>query len=309
MENPIYLIAVDAGGTKTEAILFAPDGTCVKRILTAGINPLVSDFDTACRACLEILEKLSANTQPETAYIGMPALQYFSGRIEARLSQRAPVKTLRAEADGYMLISAMLGHADGVSLVCGTGSGLYVRQGAQQYSIGGWGYIIDGCGSGFILGRRAIRAAVRQADGRGEKTLLTDLVNAQIGGDVTQHLPELYAGGRPYFASFAQTVFEACRYNDRVAQKIMNDCADDLAEMVIAGHRRTPIQKLVLNGGIFQHFPEYVSALKERIPGEIVLIRSDAPPVFGAAVEAMHIAGLPYDDRFKTRFLSTREQR
>ena len=100
MEKPIYLIAVDAGGTKTEAILFTRDGTCVKRILTAGINPLVSDFDTACRACLDILEELSAGSMPEAAYIGMPALQYFGGRIEAWLSQRAPVKKLRAEAGG-----------------------------------------------------------------------------------------------------------------------------------------------------------------------------------------------------------------
>ena len=177
-----------------------------------------------------------------------------------------------------------------------------LRKGTQQYGIGGWGYIIDGCGSGFVLGRRAVRAVIRQSDGRGEKTLLTELVNAQIGGDVTQHLPELYAGGRPYFASFARTVFEARKQNDAVAQTIFDDCADDLAEMVITGHRKDPIEKLVLNGGIFQHFPEYVSALQARIPGEISLIRSDKPPIAGAATEAMHMAGLPCSEQFRNRF-------
>ena len=295
MNTQPFLIAVDAGGTKTEAVLFTPDGTQVKRLRRAGINPL------------EILVELRAAAPgPVTAaHVGMPALQYFGGRIEAYLVEHAPVEHLRAEADGYMLISAMLGHADGAGLVCGTGSGLYVRKGTQQYGIGGWGYIIDGCGSGFVLGRRAVRAAIRQADGRGEKTLLTELVNAQIGGDVTQHLPELYVGGRPYFASFARTVFEGCKQNDAVAQKIFDDCADDLAEMVITGHRRTPIDQLVLNGGIFQHFPEYIDALQARIPGEINLIRSDRPPIHGAAVEAMHIAGFSCNEQFRERFMTT----
>ena len=299
------LIAMDAGGTKTETVLFTADGTVIRRILSSGINPLVSDFETACTDCLDILEELCAGAPApvEGAYVGMPASQYFGGRIEEWLQQHAPVPRLRAEADGYMLISAMLGHADGAGLVCGTGSGLYVRRGEDQYSIGGWGYIIDGCGSGFVLGRRAIRAVIRQADGRGEKTLLTDLVNEQAGGDITQLLPELYAGGRPRFASFAKTVVMARARGDHAAQVIFDDCAGDLAELVNTGYRRSAVDRLVLNGGIFRHFPEYVDAVRQRIPDSITLVLSDVPPLLGAAAEVLYDAGCPFDAAFRERFL------
>ena len=305
--NQQYLIAVDAGGTKTEAVRFAPDGTVAQRILTHGINPLVGSFEATCADTLALLAALAAEHTVSHAYVGIPALQYFGGRIEKHLREHCDFARVRAEADGFMLISAALGPGDGAAMVCGTGSGLYIRDGERKYGIGGWGYILDGCGSGFVLGRRALRAVVRQADGRGEKTLLTELANARMGGDVTQLLPEIYAGGRPCFASFAQTVFEARRRGDAVAERIFNDCADDLAEMVLTAHRQSPLRTLVLNGGIFQHFPEYIAALQARIPAEITLSLSDVPPLYGAAVEAMHDAGLACDDAFKARFLSTRE--
>ena len=305
--NTPYLIAMDAGGTKTDAVLFTPDGTVRKRILTHGINPFNSGFDTACGDCLDLLAQLKAAAPGPVAaaYVGMPASQYFGDRISAHIQAHAGLPRVRTEADGYMLISAMLGHSDGAALVCGTGSGLYIRNQDTQYSIGGWGYILYGCGSGFILGRRALNAVVRQADGRGERTLLTDLANAQIGGDVTQRLPEIYEGGRPAFAAFARTVYAARRAGDAVATRIFDECAEDLAEMVRTARQRSGIERLILNGGILQHFPEYVEALRQRIPAEITLIPSDVPPLYGAAREALYDAGLAAGDAFRQQFFAT----
>ena len=306
-KNAQCLIAVDAGGTKTAAVLFAPDGTVLHRVQTAGINPFVSSFDTACRDCLAVLAELknAAPAPVSTAYIGMPTAQYFGGRVERHLAAHAGIPHLRAEADGYMLISAMLGHGDGAAIVCGTGSGIYIRDGAEQYGIGGWGYILDGCGSGFVLGRRALRAVVRAADGRGEKTLLTNLADAQFDSPAVEHLPEIYAGGRPRFASFAHIVFEARRMGDAVATRIFDDCASDLAEMVQTAYRRSTLRTLVLNGGIFQHFPEYVEAMRARIPADITCLHSDVPPLYGAVVEAMYDAGEPCTADFRKRFFET----
>ena len=304
--NPTCLIAMDAGGTKTEAVLFTSEGTVIKRIHTPGINHFNSGFDTACRDCLDQL-KAASPAPVANAYVGMPASQYFGDTISRHIQAHAGLPLVRTEADGYMLISAMLGHQDGAALVCGTGSGLYIRSKGAQYSIGGWGYILDGCGSGFILGRRALNAVVRQADGRGEKTLITDLANAQMGGDVTERLPEIYAGGRPAFAAFARTVFAARKQGDAVAERIFDGCADDLAEMVCTAHRRSAISSLILNGGIFQHFPEYAEALGQRIPAGIALVSSDVPPLYGAVTEALYDAGLACSPGFKQRFFATLE--
>ena len=70
----------------------------------------------------------------------------------------------------------MLGHVDGASMICGTGSSLYFRKGDSYSYTGGWGYLIDSCGSGYVLGRYAIQAAVRAHDGRAEPTILCELL-------------------------------------------------------------------------------------------------------------------------------------
>src|SRR2546423_1431280 len=46
---------------------------------------------------------------------------------------------------------------------------------------GGWGHILGDEGSGYWIGRRALRAIVRQADGRSEPTVLTGRVLAHFG--------------------------------------------------------------------------------------------------------------------------------
>ena len=153
-------------------------------------------------------------------------------------------------------------------------------------------------------------AVAREQDGRGEKTLLTDLIARECKEPMTDHFEKIYAGGRPYIASFARLVFEARREGDAVAARIFDDCVADLTELIWTAFRKFGgAYSLVLNGGIFQHFPEYVQAVKAHAPMQVEMIDSDAPPVYGGAVEAMYDAGLTADDAFKQRFLEGYRQK
>ena len=63
--------------------------------------------------------------------------------------------------------------APGSSSIAGTGSICYGRNDAGQAArSGGWGYILGDEGSGYWIGRRALAAVVRHADGRGPATTL-----------------------------------------------------------------------------------------------------------------------------------------
>jgi len=46
-----------------------------------------------------------------------------------------------------------------------------------------------------------------------------------------------------------------------------------------------------------------VQAVKAHAPQQVQIIDSDAPPVYGGAVEAMYDAGMTCDAAFKQRFL------
>lgn len=303
-----YLAALDVGGTKTDAVLFTMDGTVVRRSVTPGANPLDVGLDEAMRRYLASIAALRGeeNTPIDTLYAGVAAAPYFGSRIEDLLRTQVSVGQMRVEADGPALISAILGHVDGASLICGTGSSLTIRKGDSYDMIGGYGYLIDGCASGYILGKRAILAAARAYDGRSEKTLISDLVFSRSGEQLLEHLPALYAKGRPYIASYAGVIFEARKMGDRIAAQIFEECVNDLNELVWTARRRLGgAYDLVLNGGIFRNFPEYVQALKALAPPDVQMIDSDAPPVFGCAVEAMWDAGCVCDTAFKKRFLET----
>lgn len=299
-------IAFDVGGTKTDAVLLDPSGAVAKRVVLPGANPLDVGFDAACQRYLQAIDALRGEHPAPIRgiYGAIACLEYFGDRAANVVRAHVPEARVRLEPDGSCLISAMLGHQDGACLICGTGSALCFRQGAQYGHIGGWGYLVDSCGSGFVLGKMALLAMARAVDGRGEETLLSDLFEARYGQSMSDHFEKIYAGGRPYIAAMAALVFEARRQGDRAAAAIFDHGAADLAELVWTGYRRFGgPYRLVLNGGIFQHYPEYAEALRAHVPPQVELISSDVPPVYGCAVEALYDAGLSCDADFKRRFM------
>ncbi|MBQ9079663.1 MAG: hypothetical protein IJY27_01165 [Clostridia bacterium] len=309
MHHRYTLAAFDVGGSKIQALLFTEQGHILAHIRDRGGNPLERGLEVAAEHYANVISRLIQEAGVECVdalYGGVAATEYFGDGLKNELEKGLPkVKHIRIEGDGCALISGMLGHRDGACMISGTGSSIYVREGDEYYHLGGWGHLIDTCGSGFMLGRLAIQAACRAHDGISEPTLLCELLEKQCGEPIWDHFIKLYHGERPYIATFAGTVFEARKRGDRVATRIFNECARDLANIAFAAARRIakPFD-LVLNGGIFAAFPEYAEAVKALCPESANVILSDVPPVYGSAVEAMYDIGLDCDDNFRKTFLA-----
>lgn len=309
MKHRYVLAAFDVGGSKMQAVIFTEEGHVLAHGHDAGCNPLELGFEKTADHYAAFINRMadSAGIASIDALYGAAAgTEYFGSSLHEALVKRiARAKKIRVEGDGCAIISGMLGHRDGACMISGTGSSVYVRQGGTYYHLGGWGHLIDHCGSGFMLGRLAIQAACRAYDGIGEPTLLSDLLQKQCGEPIWDHFLTLYKGDRPYIATFAGTVFEARRQGDRVASRIFNECARDLANIAFAAYRRIgkPFD-MVLNGGIFSSFPEYARAVEQLCPPEVNIIMSDVPPIFGCAVEAMYDAGLECDGGFRKTLMS-----
>ena len=303
-----YFAALDVGGTKAEAILFRETGEVVARVVDPAGTPFENGVEKTLANCKGTLDKLltKADGTVTALYAAIASVQYYEKEFDDFFKANFNIEKMRIEGDGYCLISGMLGHRDGASLICGTGSALYIRRGKLQKHLGGGGHLIDSCGSGFTLGRYAIQAALRAHDGSAEKTLLTELLDAAAGTEMWCNLVEIYQKGRPYVASFAHTVFEARRRGDLVARNIFNTCAADLANVVWSarGELGGPFD-LVLNGGIFVNFPEYAEAVRALSPADVNVIFSDVPPIFGGAVEALYDAGIAADEAFRQNFLAS----
>ena len=304
--EPLYC-AVDIGGTKSDAVLFDGSGRIVSRRLSRGITPVDAHFDECVAHYIKTLTDILSDAggrRVASSYLSVATVEHYSPAVQDSLKAVQGAGVLRAEPDGICLISSSLGHREGCSMICGTGSSLYVRNSEGFYRIGGWGHFIDSCGSGFVLGRLALRAALRAHDGRDGPTALTELLGEKIGRPVWEDYDRIYALGRPYVASLAGCLFEAAKQGDAAALKIFDDCSSDLAELVQTARRREgkPLT-VVLNGGVFANHPEYADAVKAKSPVDTTFVDPVTPPVYGCAVEALYSVGIEPDTGFEAAFL------
>lgn len=293
-----YAIAFDLGGTKIDTLIVSSEGEVVNRVTSAGGTPFDHGVEITLERCFAALDKLTEgfSHKIESIYASIATVEYYMDEFVSAFKKRYGHLTsnIRIEGDGCCLISAALGHADGACMICGTGSALYMREGGSYKHIGGGGFYIDSCGSGFALGRKALQACLRASDGSIDSTILCELIEKQAGGRPwAEQLPDVYARGRSYVASFAGAVFEARKLGDVTARRIFNTCASDIADVIWAARKDIGHGfSIAFNGGIFSHFPEYAEAVRALAPSDINVVYTSLPPVFGCAVEAMHDAGI-----------------
>lgn len=292
-----YFIAIDSGGTKTDAVLFAETGHIVARSLTMGCNAMDIGIDIACNHLLSIVQDLSKQVPEDgeliAVYSGVAATDYFCGALGKFVAPHFPGIKMRFEDDAVNLISGVIGHKNGACLVGGTGSSLYARIDGKIIHLGGWGYLIDTGGSGYAIGRDAILASFRYVDGRGPYTKIYDLIKSQMGKNPEENIPGIYEGGRPYIASFARTVFQARKDGDEIAEQIFQKAVNAMAELTYAADKYfDETYDVVLGGGIFASFPEYTEALKQKASPKANLIRSTVPPLLGGMIEALWDGGI-----------------
>ena len=134
--------------------------------------------------------------------------------------------------------------------------------------------------------------------------MLYDLIKKQMGMPPEENIPGIYAGGRPYIASFARTVFQARKEGDEVAEQIFQKAVHSLAELTYAAERYFdgPYDG-VMGGGIFAAFPEYAQALKEQASPMANLVRSEVPPILGGVIEALWDGGIDAGAEICNRFI------
>ena len=310
-----YLIAIDSGGTKTETILFDITGQILLRDLSPGANGMDIGKPEAVRRILAVLDRVTAQAPEKVSaiYGGIAGVMPLGDFYSEAVLPRDYASSVRFDDDGPSLISAAIGHQDGCGMVVGTGSSCFIRvEGQPLRKVGGKGYLIDTGGSGFELGRDALVMAFRATDGRCEQTALVELIEAQMGVPVDRWMEKIYdpvTGGRPFIASFAHNVFKARAMGDWAAQEIFDRGAHLLGDLTHAAAKWFDGEfSVAMNGGLVINFPEYAEAIRKAAHPRAKMIPSGAPPVYGAAVEALWDIGMEPGPAFREHFLNAYAQ-
>jgi len=284
--NQRHMIAIDGGGTKTEFVLFAEDGTVLEKLTLGGTNPNITTPEAAAeRLAAGIAELLTQDRKVCRIYAGIAgALSGDNGAVlQKKLQALYPDVPVTVSSD-IMNVIGMAEHTDRcMAAIIGTGSVVFGWDGETLKRAGGWGYRFDGAGSGYDIGRDVISCLLAVQDGLLPRCKTAELAEEKLGGSVFEHITELYSAGQDYIASYAPIAFAAADAGDPVAAEILSRSADRVAELITHIHKQEIYgDRVVLSGGIAIHFPQFAALLKERLDSRITLDIPGEPPVFGA---------------------------
>ncbi len=274
----MFVLGIDAGGTKTVCLLADGDGRVRASARGPGAN-LQSLGELEVEKVLhEVMDSVLAGerTAPAAICLGIagvdrPHDNAIIRGIMRRIGHKAPVLVIN---DALAALVAGAGDdGPGIVLIAGTGSICYGRNEAGLAArAGGWGYILGDEGSGWWIGREALSAVMRAGDGRGPATLLTAGVLEHFAFDqISDLVHEVYYRDtrRRAVAGLSGVVQGATDAGDVVARQILSDAADELVLAVRSVATRLEMRglqfPLVLSGSLFRVVPTLLSDVLVRL--------------------------------------------
>jgi len=249
----------------------------------------------------------AAALQFESACFGMSG-----GPDDKREILAATVRAahLIVTTDAAIALAGATANGTGIVVIAGTGSmALGCNGQGRMARAGGWGYVFGDEGSAFDLVRRAARAALRTEEGWGMATALRALLLEATGAASANDMLHLFYApdwDRSRVAALAPLVDRAAGEADPVAQHIVNQAAQELAQLAAAVRVQLwnpgDAVDVVYTGGVFESV-----ALRERFR---LLIDMEAgnrlapplhPPHLGALLEAYRSTGIAVRLKLRAR--------
>jgi N-acetylglucosamine kinase-like BadF-type ATPase len=300
------VLGIDVGGTKTVCLLADDDGRVLAEGREEGANLQGAGELTLEKVLHSVMEKTLEGTDviPSAICLGIAGVDRASDEkvvrsIMGRIGYKARILVVN---DALIALQAGVGDRPGIVIVSGTGSIAYGRNEQGEASrAGGWGYVLGDEGSGYWIGRLALRAVVRHADGRGRVTSLTSRLLEHFGVQrAAELIHQVYHEevSPKSIAAAAQYVQYARDEGDMVATGILHRAADELIAAATAVMTRLELTDkpftFVLSGGMFKAVPWLADQMQLLLPAlarKSTVMRLDAPPALGAvrlAVAELH---------------------
>lgn len=311
------VLGIAAEASTVSALLAAPDGEVLGTGRAAGANPSAYPMDLITDRLASAVNGALSGTDPARlggAVLGIAGFSRLPGPDALRstwdrLGVRCPVRVV---ANPVVAFASATSAPCGAVLIAGTGTiAAWIADGEVKHRIDGHGWLVGDDGSGFWLGRQAVRAVLAELDGRGEPTLLRAAVLGTVAGDgVPSERSEqlallreaVYTQPPIALRRYAGLVPAAAEAGDRVARRIVDRSVrllvDTFAAAVDEGVSSAPIvlagQLLVAQGPIRREVSRQIAVRYGREPvvagdsagGAAWLAISELEPSMSAAAHA-----------------------
>lgn len=298
------VVGVDGGGTKTDAVILDAQQRVIGEGQAGPSNPLRVGIAGAAAAVREAIDSACASAKLRradlvAAQIGLAGAR----RRELRERMRETLMPLgigdiEIVTDAQIALYGATDGAPGLVVIAGTGSiccGINAR--GKRFCAGGWGPIAGDEGGGAWLARRALRAIAYASDGRGPKTLLTELAAAYFHvTDPDDLSTAIYAPTitNDRLAGFGRDVVDAAKRKDPAALQIVVDGGRELGYSAAAVIRYLQMERerfqVAYVGGVFRSAGDLMlDPLREEVK-KVAPRAYFEPPHFAPAVAAARMA-------------------
>ncbi|MFC4598398.1 N-acetylglucosamine kinase [Cohnella hongkongensis] len=313
-----YYLGVDAGGSKTLAVIADENGR-IAGIGRGGNGNHQSDrrqAETSLKEAVSGALRTAGLTeeQIEFAWFGLAGADRESDYLVLR-PMIAGLKLPRTEisCDTTIALRAGTENAYGIVLICGSGvncSG--TNQAGKTFQCGGFGYLFGDFGGGYDLSVEVFRSVIRAFEGREEATVLSEKLIGLLDYASVAELREDYLDhSRQPPIGVAELLFPAAEEGDATAIRLLVkqgeelglaaaatvrqlDMGQDAFEIVLAGSLLTKGDQ----AGIIRSAIERKA--KEAAPGCTLKVLN-REPVVGALLWAMERGGLRITRELTTR--------
>ena len=234
-----YIIGVDGGGTKTEAIAYSLEDKALGKGYS-GFGNLLLNFDTAVKniinaiqQCIDSMHEQGIYGECLCIYLGIAGIEAGDNieKVEILLKEKFFCKVVGFH-DSELAHAAIFKGEDGVVTIAGTGSvcyGLYQGKSARS---GGWGHILGDEGSGYNIAVEAFRRMTIEEDSGWIKSELTKTIMSKFYSDNINDIKGfIYSASKEEIAAYAPVVVELARASEINSVKILKQAGKELAFM------------------------------------------------------------------------------
>ena len=287
-----WMLSIDGGGTKTEVCIARDTNGQVEivarvhggpaNLTVQPVGDVIFKLDGLIRSA--ICASGSSIDGFQHAIIGLAGggdakkCQRVSNWIESKFSAMSSVCS---DAEIILMIAEQLTEKTkgAIALLVGTGAVAFFKDSNSNKidRVGGWGPMLGDDGSGFWIGRQAIRHVLKESDaGKGPSRLTTGLLQ-NLEADTTRDLISKVYGARnsaQTIAGLTTVVLEAASNEDADANEILNAATAHVVAMANQAIRRMrcqPSQVVVAcAGGLLSNTSAFSTKIEQSIRSQNV---------------------------------------
>ncbi|MCG7540133.1 ATPase [Pseudoalteromonas sp. CO348] len=289
-QDQLY-IGVDGGGTKCRATIYSLQHGVLGTGLGGPANPLhglertlesimVSTQMALQDAGLRVEQVHELNAGLGLAGVNLPAL------YDKIMQWEHPFKQMFLTTDLHTACIGAHEGSDGAVIITGTGSCGFALVDGKTVNYGGHGFAQGDMGSGAWMGLEAVKAALLDLDGLGEKTTLSQVLLEHFSAKGAMGIAEQMAGQPSSgYAKLARYVLEQAKLNDEIALSIVKSGAEYISRLAKRLLELNP-PRLSMIGGLSEPLQPW---LDPEVAKQVQLPKQ--PPEMGAIYFAIQSAG------------------